>query len=67
MGKTSSAITHSATHLTIFLLSVISVIFALHLETFVFTIDLRTNVCYNLFSATMNGRRLVLLTEDCDL
>ena len=36
-------------------------------KTFVFLIDVRTNVCYNIFSATMNGRRLVLPIEDCDL
>ena len=36
-------------------------------KTFVFLIDVRTNVCYNIFSATMNGRRLVLPKEDCDL
>ena len=36
-------------------------------KTFVFVIDVRTNVCYNIFSATMNGRRLVLPIEDCDL
>ena len=32
-----------------------------------FIIDTRTIVCYNIFSATMNGRRLVLPIEDCDL
>ena len=32
-----------------------------------FLIDIRTNVWYNVFSATILGRRLVLLTEDCDL
>ena len=32
-----------------------------------FLIDTGTNVCYNIFSATILGRRLVLLTEDCDL
>ena len=32
-----------------------------------FIIALRTDVCYNIFSATILGRRLVLLTEDCDL
>ncbi len=36
-------------------------------KTFVFSIDVRTNVCYNIFSATILGRRLVLPIEDCDL
>lgn len=33
----------------------------------VFLLDLRTFVCYNIRSATILGRRLVLLTEDWDL
>ena len=36
-------------------------------KTFVFLVDARTDVCYNMFGATILGRRLVLLTEDCDL
>ena len=38
-----------------------------YLKTFVFIVDTRTNVCYNIFSATILGRRLVLPKEDCDL
>ena len=38
-----------------------------YLQTFVFLIDEGTVVCYNIFSATILGRRLVLPIEDCDL
>ena len=50
-----------------FLLHLSSLFHFLNAKHLFFLIDTRTNVCYNIFSATILGRRLVLPIEDCDL